>query len=235
MVRSFAKVHAGKVHLWLLIVLTFSTGVVDAAGFLGLGRVFVGNMTGNIVILGMGVAGADELPVTGPLVALVAFVVGAAIAGTVLRGQQTGWSPRITYCLGCAAVILAVCAVLVSADRPLGKELFELLAAAAVAGVMGGQAAVARKVDVKDVTTVVVTSTLTLFAAELPTKPLAAALGNRRVAAIVAILLGAGVGALLHVHIGTWVGLTLAAVLTGVVAAVGHFHTRTLAMVPSAV
>ncbi|MFJ4653362.1 YoaK family protein [Nocardia sp. NPDC088792] len=235
MVRSFAKVHAGKVHLWLLIVLTFSTGVVDAAGFLGLGRVFVGNMTGNIVILGMGVAGADELPVTGPLVALLAFILGAVIAGAALRGQEPGWNQRITYCLGCGAAVLAICAVLASADRPLGKELFELLAAAAVAGVMGGQATVARKVDVKDVTTVVVTSTLTLFAADLPTKPVAAALGNRRVAAIVAILLGAGVGALLHLHIGTWMGLTLAAGLTGIVAAVGHFHTRTLALAPSGV
>ena len=40
------------------VVLTFVTGVVDAVGFLALDRVFTGNMTGNIVILGMGVAGA---------------------------------------------------------------------------------------------------------------------------------------------------------------------------------
>jgi hypothetical protein len=48
-----------------MIALTVVTGVVDAVGFRGLDRVFTGNMTGNIVILGMGVAGADELPVLG--------------------------------------------------------------------------------------------------------------------------------------------------------------------------
>ena len=44
----------------LMIVLTFVTGVVDSVGYLGLDRVFVGNMTGNIVILGM----CDEVPIT---------------------------------------------------------------------------------------------------------------------------------------------------------------------------
>lgn len=55
------------------LALTFVTGIVDAVGYLGLDRVFTGNMTGNIVILGMGVAGADELPVLGPAIALPGF------------------------------------------------------------------------------------------------------------------------------------------------------------------
>ena len=77
--------------------LTFVTGVVDAVGFLALDRVFTGNMTGNIVILGMGVAGADELPVLGPAVALVAFTAAAwvAVAGTGARGAaSTPWSSK---------------------------------------------------------------------------------------------------------------------------------------------
>jgi uncharacterized membrane protein YoaK (UPF0700 family) len=37
-----------------LLVLTFSTGLVDAVSYLGLGRVFTANMTGNIVLLGFG-------------------------------------------------------------------------------------------------------------------------------------------------------------------------------------
>lgn len=66
-----------RLALVAMLILTFVTGVVDAVGFLGLDRVFTGNMTGNIVILGMGVAGADELPVFGPAVALVGFTAGA--------------------------------------------------------------------------------------------------------------------------------------------------------------
>ncbi|MDX6641084.1 MAG: hypothetical protein QOF12_2095, partial [Solirubrobacteraceae bacterium] len=31
-----------------LLVLTFSTGLVDAVSYLGLGRVFTANMTGNV-------------------------------------------------------------------------------------------------------------------------------------------------------------------------------------------
>ena len=52
-----------------LLALTFTTGVVDAVCFLGLGRVFTANMTGNVVLLGFGLAGTDGLPVLAPLVA----------------------------------------------------------------------------------------------------------------------------------------------------------------------
>lgn len=45
-----------------MLVLTFSTGMVDAIGYLGFDKVFTGNMTGNVVILGMGLAGAEDTP-----------------------------------------------------------------------------------------------------------------------------------------------------------------------------
>ena len=56
-------------RVWLMVALTFVTGLLDAVGYLGLDRVFTGNMTGNVVILGMGLAGEDSLPVAGPLAA----------------------------------------------------------------------------------------------------------------------------------------------------------------------
>ena len=43
----------------LMLALTFSTGIVDAVGYLGLDRVFTGNMTGNVVIL------AEQLALSG--------------------------------------------------------------------------------------------------------------------------------------------------------------------------
>jgi uncharacterized membrane protein YoaK (UPF0700 family) len=43
---------------------------VDAVSYLGLGRVFTANMTGNIVLLGLGIAGSEGLPVVAPLVSL---------------------------------------------------------------------------------------------------------------------------------------------------------------------
>lgn len=42
----------------LLLGLTAVTGVVDAISILALGRVFVANMTGNIVFIGLAIAHA---------------------------------------------------------------------------------------------------------------------------------------------------------------------------------
>ena len=81
-------------HLVLMLALTFTTGIVDAVGYLGLDRVFTANMTGNVVILGMAVVGAEDLPVLGPAIALFAFLAGAAVGGRVLRTAPAGWSHR---------------------------------------------------------------------------------------------------------------------------------------------
>jgi hypothetical protein len=43
----------------LLVCLTVVTGLVDAFSYLRLGHVFVANMTGNVVFLGFGLAGAS--------------------------------------------------------------------------------------------------------------------------------------------------------------------------------
>ena len=66
-------------------MLTFTTGLVDAVSYLGLGRVFTANMTGNIVLLGFGIAGSAGLPVVAPLVSLGAFLAGSAAGGMLAR------------------------------------------------------------------------------------------------------------------------------------------------------
>ena len=67
--------------LQLLIVMTFVTGVVDAFSYLVLGHVFVANMTGNVVFLGFGLAGAPDFAILDSLVALVSFGLGAIVGG----------------------------------------------------------------------------------------------------------------------------------------------------------
>ena len=67
--------------LLALSLLTLVTGLVDAACYLGLGRVFTANMTGNVVLLAFGAAGAQGLPVLGPTVSLAVFLAGAAAGG----------------------------------------------------------------------------------------------------------------------------------------------------------
>ena len=60
-----------------LLVLTFTTGLIDAVSYLALGRVFTANMTGNVVLLGFGIAGIGGLPV----------VAGAAMGANVVPAR----------------------------------------------------------------------------------------------------------------------------------------------------
>lgn len=212
---------APSVALWMMIVLTFVTGVVDAVGFLGLDRVFVGNMTGNIVILGMAVAGADDLPIVGPAIALGTFTFGAFVGGLLLRRRRKVWSGAVSGLLITGAAVLAGLGVASLVRGWTDTMAFELVASSATAAVMGVQAAVARSLAVADVTTVVVTSTLTSFASESLVNGGVRGVWNRRLAAIAVIFAGALAGALL-LRLGLAAPLLLSAVLTLVVVALGH-------------
>ena len=65
--------------LLALSLLTLVTGLVDAGCYLGLGRVFTANMTGNVVLLAVGAAGAQGLPVLAPTVSLVVLDVALPV------------------------------------------------------------------------------------------------------------------------------------------------------------
>src|SRR5260370_42635400 len=67
--------------MFSLLALTFVTGLVDAVSVLGLGRVFMANMTGNVVFLGFAAAGAPGLSFLRSSAALAAFFLGAVIGG----------------------------------------------------------------------------------------------------------------------------------------------------------
>lgn len=224
--RSPAGDGHSRTHVGLMLALTFSTGVVDAVGYLGLNRVFTGNMTGNVVILGMGLAGADGLPIAGPAIALVGFMAGAATGGRLLKQVPTGWTRRLStlFAVVGALLICIAVALFVLGDQP--PRPAELVITAALAVAMGIQAATARHLAVKDITTVVVTSLITGLAAD---SRLGAGLAQpwvRRVAALALISAGAIAGALAQsFHLGAGVALS-AAIVVGV-AVVGQRSTRT--------
>jgi uncharacterized membrane protein YoaK (UPF0700 family) len=210
--------------LGLMLALTFATGVVDAVGYLSLDKVFAGNMTGNVVILGMAATGGTGLPVLGPVVALVFFLVGAAIAGRMLRAAAPDWSRRCTVLLGGVGLVLAATALglaVVGVATPAARASM----ASSLALAMGVQAATARHLGVKDVTTVVVTSVLTGLAAD---SRLGAARGQgamRRGAAVTLIAIGAVTGAALcQVHEG--LAVAAAALVVLAVTGLGHASAR---------
>ena len=212
-----------RLDLVLVLALTFTTGVVDAVGYLGLDNVFTANMTGNVIVLGMGLAGAPGLPVLGPAVALAGFVVGAALGGRLLRTAAPGWTRRTTGSFATTGALVVVLGVAAVVERPVAGTWWGTTVVALLAVAMGLQAASARKVAVKDVTTVVVTSTLTGRAAD-------SRLGGggndrwpRRVLAVALLVAGAGLGALLQRSDddGVGLGMLVAGVLALVVAVVG--------------
>jgi uncharacterized membrane protein YoaK (UPF0700 family) len=212
-------------HLGLMLALTFATGINDAVGYLGLDRVFTGNMTGNVAILGMALLGADGLPVVGPLVALVGFLAGAAAGGRALKGTDGGWTRRVTVLFATTALIELVAGVGLLAGARADDRSVQLAVTAAVAAAMGLQAATARFLAVRDVTTVVVTSTLTGLASDSVLGSNAGGGGGRRLAAVALIIAGAAAGAALV----TWevgAGFVAAGVVTGIVTGAGALAAR---------
>ena len=179
-----------------LLVLTFTTGLVDAVSYLGLGHVFTANMTGNIVFLGFGIAGSGGLPVLAPLVSLASFLLGAAAAGFSQTGSETAIAcmsparlPSRSRCSPWRPSLAA--AVDVRPNAVSGDIVIALLAFA-----MGVRNATVRRIGVPDLTTTVLTMTLTGLAAD---SPLAGGSGKgsvRRIAAVLAMFeRGAGRGA----------------------------------------
>ncbi|GAA3666375.1 YoaK family protein [Arthrobacter ginkgonis] len=207
-----------RMRLSLMMALTFVTGALDAVGYLGLDRIFTGNMTGNIVILGMAAAGGNGLPVLGPALALVAFVLGAAVAGAVLKRRSSGWNVRVTVLLGIGTVMLSVAGVVLT-QTDTHPEWIRVAMACAIAVQMGSQALIARFLAVKDMTTVVVTSTLASLAGESFFGS-GSRLWNRRFAAVAVLFAGATAGTgLMHLHLS--VPVFVAAAITAAVTITG--------------
>jgi uncharacterized membrane protein YoaK (UPF0700 family) len=180
-----------------LLVLTFSTGLIDAVSYLGLGRVFTANMTGNIVLLGFGVAGSEGLPVVAPLVSLAAFLVGSAVGGMLATATQDRHPDHVARALGIEAVLILVAAVVAAAIDVEPGTFDAGVVIALLALAMGVRNATVRKLGVPDLTTTVLTMTLTGLAADSRVAGGSGSGSVRRIAAVLAMLTGALAGALL--------------------------------------
>lgn len=180
-----------------LMVLTFSTGLIDAVSYLGLGRVFTANMTGNVVLLGFGIAGSPGLPVVAPLVSLGAFLIGSGAGGVLAARMGDRHAGHVARALTAEITLLGAAAVLAASIAIQPGEVSGDIVIALLAMGMGVRNATARRIGVPDLTTTVLTMTLTGLAAD---SRLAGGTGKgsvRRIAAVLAMLAGALSGALL--------------------------------------
>lgn len=198
----------------VLVVLTITTGLVDAVSVLGLGRVFTANMTGNIVFLGFAIAGTPGLSVPLYLASIAGFLVGAVLGGR-LAVALTGL-PRRQWLLTIAVLeaglflIAAVCArgYNIESLTPT-NQLYAMIILTAVA--MGLRNATVRRLAVPDLTTTVLTLTMTGIAADSPLAGGTNPRLGRRITSVISILVGGAIGAWLVYR----VGLALPLVLTG--------------------
>ncbi|RDS64582.1 MULTISPECIES: YoaK family protein [unclassified Streptomyces] len=184
----------------LMLVLTVVTGLIDAVSYLALGRVFVANMTGNVVFLGFALAGAPGLSVTASIASMASFLTGALAGGRLGTRFAAHRGRLLAATTAIQAVLVAgtVIAVVVSHGEVTSPVRYTLIVLLAIA--MGMQNAVARRLGVPDLTTTVLTLTLTGLAADSAPAGGATPRPGRRVLSVLAMFLGALTGALLLRH-----------------------------------
>lgn len=211
-----------------LLALTFTTGLVDSVSYLALGHVFTANMTGNVVLLGFGIAGSGGLPVVAPIVSLAAFLLGSMGGGVLVEHNEKRHPTLVARALAIETSLVGLAAVLGAASlvRPGSASAYLMIVALALA--MGVRNAASRRIGVPDITTTVLTGTLTALAAQSPISGGSGQDAIRRVATVLAMLVGALAGALLlktelylplviaaALALGTWLAYVPASVRLG--------------------
>jgi uncharacterized membrane protein YoaK (UPF0700 family) len=205
------------------LTLTVVTGLVDATSYLKLGHVFVANMTGNIVFLGFGLAGAGGISIWPSLTALGSFLVGGLVGGRIGAGVGSNRARHLTIATTTQLLFVAgalVVALLASRDLGTGSR-YALIVLMAIA--MGIQNTAARQLAVPDLTTTVLTMTVTGIAADATLAGGPGSKLGRRGLSIAAMLLGALIGGLLVLRVDNAAPLALA---TGLLALISLMSYR---------
>lgn len=143
-----------------LLLLTFATGLVDAVSVLVLGHVFVANMTGNVIFLGFWFVPHSGVDMTAALVAFVAFVGGAILGGRLARHLDHDVRTWLGITLGAETVALLALAILGGTGVLDYQDDTKLLLIAGLAVVFGVQNVTARQFGVQELSTTVLTSTI---------------------------------------------------------------------------
>jgi uncharacterized membrane protein YoaK (UPF0700 family) len=201
----------------LLLGLTVLTGMVDAISYLRLGHVFVANMTGNIVFLGFALAGVTDFSVASSLAAIAAFLTGAGIGGLLGRKHHSHRGFLFWIATALETLLVALALALAGSDQLVYPITMHYGLIVLLGLMMGLQNAVVRRLAVPDLTTTVLTLTLTGLAADAGPAP---ANRLRRLSSVLAMLIGAAFGGMLvlqgEVIVALAAGLLLLIAVSGV-------------------
>lgn len=218
----------------MLLTLTLVTGLVDAVSILALGRVFVANMTGNVVFAGFAIVGAPGFSLGASLFALAGFLIGAYWGGFMTGRVGHDRALHVRAATVAEFGLLAIALIVASASGGAAAATGTLhiakgagafgagityVLALALATAMGIQNSVARKLAVPDLTTTVLTMTLTGIGADSRAGRRGRFTLIRRVLAVVTMLAGGMLGAWLVLDVGVVAPLAVATCLLAITAA----------------
>jgi len=197
----------------VLLSMTVVTGLVDAFSYLTLGHVFVANMTGNVVLLGFALAGAPGFSISASVTALLAFTAGAFAGGRLATRHHDHRARLHSSAAACQALFLAAAVVLAAVSGSPVHAAFRYPLIVVLGISMGIQNAAVRKMAVPDLTTTVLTLTITGLAADSTAAGGSGSHAGRRLVAVAAMLIGALIGATLVLTKHIFIPLLIALIM----------------------
>jgi len=188
----------------VMFALTVTAGAVDAVTFLGLGRAFAALATGNVLLLGFGVANAPGIPIAHPAEALAAFVAGVAAAHAVI--VPLGVRGRRWYVIALAGEVAVIAgtgvyAVIVSGTGSLAEH-DKTIAVVLLASAMGWRSRAMVEAGIPDMPTTAVQVSLAKALSDVlsfrsGSSRAPGLVRTRRVATVFGVFAGGVTGALL--------------------------------------
>lgn len=183
---------------WLigtLLLLTGVTGLIDAVSYLSMGRVFVANMTGNVLFAGFALQAGSGLSAEASIGAVLGFALGALVGGRLGGWLAPPLRPWLITSFTLHAGVLEVVTVLSATGLLPYRGPGGLLAVGALSMSFGLQTATVRRLSVESLNTTVITMTLTGLVAGSTLGGGSGAKTPRRIGAVLALLAGAALGA----------------------------------------
>jgi uncharacterized membrane protein YoaK (UPF0700 family) len=214
-----------------VVVLAIVAGSADAAGYLGLGKVFTSNMTGNVVLLGIALSEGRSEDTGRSLFALLAFIVGTSLGSWFYLRVARNMPPAaaITRVIKWESGLLWAYAILSELFSPEQRAVFTYPLIGLLGLSMGLQSVAFYRLGVSGVASTAVTGTLTILFAGLVKSvsdnpsPASREIEEKHASFALQTLViltycgGAAVSGVLMLHARTWAGFFPATLVAFVV------------------
>jgi uncharacterized membrane protein YoaK (UPF0700 family) len=209
-----------------VVLLTLTSGAVNAVSFLALGKVFSSVITGNLVLLGVAATSHSPIEAVHAGVAIAGYAAGVLIGAPLAAGRPPragAWPAGVTAALGVELVVLTGFCIGWELSHGSPHDGVQLTLLIVLAAAMGMQSAAVRRLG--QMSSTYLTSTLLGVLAGLVTPGRPEGLG-RSIGVLVAVVVGALAGGILAKSAHAWlpvaVALPLAVVIEGSVVVARH-------------